>query len=98
MAKTPSYSMTGVRLAEIIRAASEIRKWLPDVGLAGVRLHAGAVSDVQVEQPCGRTDKYGQFVMAVESAQEDPDDYLIGPLLPSRGKTFAKLKGSIVSS
>ena len=32
----------GVRLSEIIRAVSEIRKWLPDVGLAGVRLHAGA--------------------------------------------------------
>jgi hypothetical protein len=31
-------------------------------------------------------------------ATADPDDYLIGPLLPSRGKTFAKLKGSIVSS
>ena len=38
----------GVRLSEIIRAVSEIRKWLPDVGLAAVRLHAGALSDVQV--------------------------------------------------
>ena len=44
----------GVRLSEIIRAVTEIRKWLPDVGLAGVRLmpapHSG---DVQVEQPGG---------------------------------------------
>src|SRR6202040_3578936 len=31
----------GVRLSEITRAVSQIRKWLPDVGLANVRLHAG---------------------------------------------------------
>ena len=64
----------GVRLSEIIRAVSEIRKWLPDAGLAAVRLHAGALSDVQVEQPGGRTDKYGQFVLAVDGARDDPDD------------------------
>jgi tetratricopeptide (TPR) repeat protein len=64
----------GVRLSEIIRAVSEIRKWLPDAGLSAVRLHAGALSDVQVEQPGGRTDKYGQFVLAVDSARDDPDD------------------------
>jgi tetratricopeptide (TPR) repeat protein len=64
----------GVRLSEIIRAVSEIRKWLPDAGLAGVRLHAGALSDVQVEQLGGRTDKHGQFVLAVDDAREDPDD------------------------
>jgi tetratricopeptide (TPR) repeat protein len=64
----------GVRLSEIIRAVSEIRKWLPEVGLAAVRLHAGALSDVQVEQSGGRTDKYGQFVFAVDDARDDPDD------------------------
>ena len=64
----------GVRLSEIIRAVSEIRKWLPDAGLSAVRLYAGALSDVQVEQPGGRTDKYGQFVLAVDGARDDPDD------------------------
>jgi tetratricopeptide (TPR) repeat protein len=64
----------GVRLSEIIRAVSEVRKWLPDAGLSAVRLHAGALSDVQVEQPGGRTDKYGQFVFAVDGARDDPDD------------------------
>src|SRR5262245_33938081 len=64
----------GVRLSEIISAVSEIRKWLPDVGLAGIRLHAGAISDVQVEQAGGRTDKYGQFVLAVDRARDDPDE------------------------
>jgi tetratricopeptide (TPR) repeat protein len=63
----------GVRLTEIIRAVSEIRKWLPEAGLAAVRLHAGALSDVQVEQSGGRTDKYGQFVFAVDDARDDPD-------------------------
>src|SRR3974390_3225212 len=58
----------GVRLSENIRAVSEIRKWLPDAGLAAVRLHAGVLSEVQVEQPGGRTDKYGQFVLAVDDA------------------------------
>ncbi len=64
----------GVRLSEIIRAVSEIRKWLPDVGLAGVRLHAGAFGDIRVEQHGGRTDRYGQFVLAVEYARDDPDE------------------------
>jgi len=63
-----------VRLSEIIRAVSEIRKLLPDAGLAGVRLHAGEHSDVQVEQQGGRTDKYGQFVLAVEKPPDDPDE------------------------
>ena len=66
----------GVRLSEIIRAVSEIRKWLPGGGLVAVRLRAGALSDVQVEQPGGRTDKYGQFVLAVDDAREDPDELL----------------------
>jgi tetratricopeptide (TPR) repeat protein len=71
----------GVRLSEIIRAVSEIRKWLPDVGLANVRLQVGALSDIQVEQPSGRTEKYGQFVLAVERARDDPDDLFDRALL-----------------
>ena len=64
----------GVRLSEIIRAVREIRKWLPDFGLAKIRLHPGVLRDVQVEQHGGRTDKYGQFVLGVEEARDDPDD------------------------
>jgi tetratricopeptide (TPR) repeat protein len=64
----------GVRLSEIIRAVSEIRKWLPIAGIAGMRLHAGTHSDVQVEQSGGRTDQYGQFVLAVHDSREDPDE------------------------
>jgi tetratricopeptide (TPR) repeat protein len=64
----------GVRLSEIIRAVSEIRKWLPDVGFTGLRLQAGVHRDVQVEHRGGRTDKYGQFVLAVDEAPENPDE------------------------
>ena len=64
----------GVRLSEIIRGVDAIRKWMPDAGLANVRLHAGAFSDIQVEQPCGRTDKHGQFVLSVDEACDDPDE------------------------
>jgi hypothetical protein len=37
----------GVRLSEMIRAVSEISKWLPDAGLSAVRLHVGALADLQ---------------------------------------------------
>jgi hypothetical protein len=77
--RSPSCSTTGVRLSEIIRAVSEIGKWLPDVGLAAVRLHAGALSDVQVEQSGGSTDKYAQFALAVDDARDDPDDLFDWP-------------------
>jgi len=64
----------GVRLSEIIRAVSQIRKWLPDVGLANVRLHAGPHYSLEVEQHGGRADKHGQFVLAVDQSQNNPDD------------------------
>ena len=64
----------GVRLSEIIRGVSEIRKWLPEVGLANVRLHPGTLNSLEVEQLGGRTDKRGQFVLAVEESRHNPDD------------------------
>jgi tetratricopeptide (TPR) repeat protein len=68
----------GVRLSEIIRAVSEIRKWLPEVGFTGLRLQAGVHRDIQVEHRGGRTDKYGQFVLAVDEAPENPDELFDG--------------------
>ena len=64
----------GVRLSEIIRAVSQIRKWLPDVGLANVRFHAGSNYSLQIEQPEGRADQRGQFVLAVDASQHNPED------------------------
>jgi len=34
----------GVRLSEIVRGVSEIRKWLPEVGLSNVRFRAGPLT------------------------------------------------------
>src|SRR5215469_11640654 len=64
----------GVRLSEIIHAVGQIRKWLPDVGLANVRLHAGPHYSLEVEQPGGRTDKNGQFVLSVDTSRHNLDD------------------------
>jgi tetratricopeptide (TPR) repeat protein len=63
----------GVRLSEIINAVSQIKKWMPEVGLANVRLHPGSHRRLEVEQPGGRTDKHGQFVLAVDGSQRNPD-------------------------
>jgi tetratricopeptide (TPR) repeat protein len=64
----------GVRLSEIIRSINEIRKWLPDTGLGNVRLHASRCDGLEVEQAGGRTDKHGQFVLAVDDCRHNPDD------------------------
>jgi tetratricopeptide (TPR) repeat protein len=64
----------GVRLSEIIRGVSEIKKWLPEVGLANVRLHPGPFNSLEVEQLGGRTDKHGQFMFAVKASSHNSDD------------------------
>ena len=64
----------GVRLSEIIRGVSEIRKWLPEVGLSNVRFRAGPHNSLEIEQPEGRTDKRGQFLFAVDGSEQSPDD------------------------
>ena len=63
----------GVRLSEIVRAVSQIRKWLPTLAWRNVRLHAGPQYSLEVEQPGGRTDRHGQFVLAVDG-WHNPDD------------------------
>jgi tetratricopeptide (TPR) repeat protein len=64
----------GVKLSEIVRGVSEIRQWLPEAGLANVRLCPGPGNTLEVEQPGGRTDKRGQFLFAVDSSAQSPDD------------------------
>jgi tetratricopeptide (TPR) repeat protein len=64
----------GVRLSEIVRGVSEIRKWLPEVGLSNARFRAGPHNSLEIEQPEGRTDKCGQFLFAVDGSEQSPDD------------------------
>jgi tetratricopeptide (TPR) repeat protein len=64
----------GVRLPEIVRGVSEVRKWMPEVGLSNVRFRAGPHNNLEIEQPEGRTDKRGQFLFAVDGSEQNPDD------------------------
>jgi tetratricopeptide (TPR) repeat protein len=64
----------GVRLSVIVRAVSEIRRWLPEVGLSNVRLRPGPGKTLEVEQQGGRTDKRGQFLFAVDGFEQSPED------------------------
>ena len=64
----------GVRLSEIVRGVSAIRRWLPEVGLSNVRLRPGPGNAIEVEQPDGRTDKHGQFLFAVSGSEQGADD------------------------
>jgi tetratricopeptide (TPR) repeat protein len=64
----------GVALSEIIRSVTEVRKWLPVVGLAHVRFHPGPQNSLEVEQSGRRTDKRGQFVLPVDHSEVYPDD------------------------
>jgi hypothetical protein len=63
----------GVRLSKIIRGVSEIRKWLPEVGLSNVRFRVGPHNSLEIEQPEGRTDKPGQFLFAVDGSERSPE-------------------------
>jgi hypothetical protein len=61
-------------LSKIIRGVNQIRKWLPEAGLANVRLHPGPHRSLEVEQAGGRTVKNGQFVLAIDGSQHSPDE------------------------
>jgi tetratricopeptide (TPR) repeat protein len=60
----------GVPLSLVIRSLHQIRQWLPDAGLANLRL--AAQGDVLfVDQPQGRIDTKGQFIFAVTEPNSD---------------------------
>ena len=63
----------GTPLSVITRSLRDIRKWLPDAGLANLRLFPETADRILVEQVIGRTDSNGQFVLAVAGADADAD-------------------------
>jgi len=63
----------GIGLSEIIRSVKEVRAWLPDADLSNLRLHPTAHHAIEIEQPGGRTDKRGQFVLPVTRLDTDAD-------------------------
>jgi tetratricopeptide (TPR) repeat protein len=63
----------GIALSEIIRSVKEIRAWLPQADLSNLRLRPGTHHALEVEQPEGRTDKRGQFVLPVSPPEQNAD-------------------------
>jgi tetratricopeptide (TPR) repeat protein len=64
---------SGVKLSTITQSLAEIRKWLPDAGLANLRLYQDASDTLLVEHRDGRTDKKGQFVLPIAPPAADAD-------------------------
>jgi tetratricopeptide (TPR) repeat protein len=63
----------GIGLSEIIRSVKEVRAWLPEADLSNLRLHPAAHHAIEIEQPGGRTDKRGQFVLPVSPPAPNAD-------------------------
>ena len=63
----------GIALSEIIRSVNEVRGWLPEADLSNLRLHPATHHDLEIEQPEGRTDKRGQFVLPVRPPEQNSD-------------------------
>jgi len=63
----------GIGLSEIIRSVKEIRAWLPEADLSNLRLHPASHHAIEIEQPEGRTDKRGQFVLPVSPPKQNAD-------------------------
>ena len=64
---------SGVKLSTITQSLADIRKWLPEAGLANLRLIPEASDTILVEHMNGRTDKKGQFVLPIEAPSTDAD-------------------------
>jgi len=67
--RTLPLSLRKTGLARLLRG-----KWLPEVGLGRVRLRPGPGDNLEVEQAGGRTDRRGQFVLAVEDCRHNPEE------------------------
>ena len=63
----------GTPLSAITKSLNEIRKWLPDARLSNLRLFPESSDRILVEQMKGRTDNTGQFVLDVDSPEDDAD-------------------------
>jgi tetratricopeptide (TPR) repeat protein len=63
----------GIALSEIIRSVKEVRAWLPEADLSNLRLHPASHHTIEIEQPEGRTDKRGQFVLPAPPPEQNAD-------------------------
>jgi tetratricopeptide (TPR) repeat protein len=63
----------GVRLSTVTGSLAAIRTWLPDAGLANLRLYPEKSGGLLVETGGGRIDKKGQFVLPIEPQGRDAE-------------------------
>lgn len=63
----------GVKLSTITHSLYEIHKWLPRVGLAALRLVPASSDDLILSQFDGQTDTHGQFLLPLETSEQDAD-------------------------
>jgi tetratricopeptide (TPR) repeat protein len=63
----------GIALSEIICSVKEVRAWLPDADLSILRLRPTTRHTIEIEQPEGRTDKRGQFVLPASLPEQNAD-------------------------
>jgi tetratricopeptide (TPR) repeat protein len=63
----------GVELSTVTHSLAAIRTWLPDAGLANLRLYPETTGGLLIETGQGRTDKKGQFVLPIEPEDQDRD-------------------------
>src|SRR5215510_5198051 len=61
----------GVTLSVITRSLHAIEQWLPDAGLARLKLYPAAGDAVLVEQLKGRTVRTGQFVLPIAETADN---------------------------
>src|SRR5262249_50897219 len=87
----------GISLSEILRSVKEVRAWLPEADLSNLRLHPAAHRAIEIEQPGGRTDKRGQFVLPVNAPARTPMLYLSKHRQQRTPATLPKPSGCIVS-
>jgi tetratricopeptide (TPR) repeat protein len=63
----------GIALSEIIRSVKEVRAWLPEADLSNLRLRPTTHHTIEIDQPEGRTDKRGQFVLPASPPEQNAD-------------------------
>ena len=64
---------SNVKLSTIAQSLAEIRRWLPEAGLANLRLSLDGPDLLLIEHAQGLVDKRGQFVLPMQRAAPDAD-------------------------
>lgn len=80
----------GTKLSAITRSLNEIRKWLPDAGLANLKLAPESADSLLVEQMKGRMDRTGQFVLDVGAPADDADALFERAQMAEEGNDLAE--------